>query len=102
MKFRYSCNGGTIMIGNETSRVCIPNGFGDGTFNVEIILRGKYPNPKFNKYEFVASVVGSNLNVYACDWLNEDGLVAENVLYTLPPGDYAVYVYDGRVGIVKR
>ena len=48
MKKMYNCDGGTIMIGTKDCRVCLPNGYGDGEFSVEIV-RTQKQKEKFNK-----------------------------------------------------
>lgn len=94
-KFKYGCDGGTIMLGNETSRVCFPNGFGDGEFTVEV--NTEKTHPKY--YDWLGTVQGNNIHIYNYDCIHgEDNLTnKENILYTLPEGRWAVYCRDGRI-----
>ena len=98
-KYRYSCDGGTIMIGNPSSRVCITNNFGDGIHSVYVYDE----NDKFDSigWDFKGTVEGDNLNVYDYDCLYGDDLSnPDHILCTLT-GRYAVYVSRGSVALEK-
>ena len=100
---KYECDGGTIMIGTKDSRVCLPNGFGDGCFSVEIIKTDKQKEEfrKKNNWKWVGAVNGEKFYVYSYDCLRGDELVdKENILYTLS-GRYGVYVNNGNVVLEK-
>jgi hypothetical protein len=97
-KFTYECDGGTIMLGNETSRVCIPNGYGDGAFTVEITTEKTYGKLHGYKMNWLGTVQGNNIHVYNYDCLIADELTDNNcILYTLPKGRWAVYALDGDI-----
>lgn len=97
-KFKYECDGGTIMLGNETSRVCIPNGFGDGRFTVEVRDSESRDYKYTNNMRWYGTVSGDNIHIYNYDCLHRDELTDDdNILYTLPEGKYAVYTSNGYV-----
>jgi hypothetical protein len=98
-KFTYCCDGGTIMLGNETSRVSLPNGFGDGEFTVRVITERTYGRYRNQKMDWLGVVEGNNIHIYNYDcWASEDSLTDENnILYTLPEGRWAVYALDGNI-----
>ena len=97
-EFMYGCDGGTIMIGNETSRVCFPNGYGDGEFTVEITTDKTYGKHNSQKMEWLGVVEGNNLHVYKYDCLIKSDLTDDDyILYTLPEGRWAVYALDGNI-----
>lgn len=98
-KFKYDCDGGCIMLGNASSRVCFPNGFGDGEFTVYVCDKNKKDT---KHYEFLGTVSGSVVNIYSYDCLWGDELLeAENIRYTLPEGRYAVYANSGTIILEK-
>ena len=94
MTKRYSCDGGSIMIGNRDSRVCFPNGFGDGDFNVSI-------NESCIGWRWVGTAEGDCFHVYSYDCLHGDELDnKENILYTLS-GRYGVFCNLGDIVLEK-
>ena len=98
-KYRYSCDGGTIMIGNSLSRACITNNFGDGLHSV--FVYDKNDNFDSTGWEFKGTVEGDNINVYDYDCLHGDELSdPEHILCTLT-GRYAVFVSRGSVVLKK-
>lgn len=98
-KYRYSCDGGTIMIGNSSSRVCITNNFGDGLHSV--FMYDKNDDFDSTGWEFKGTVEGDNINVYDYDCLHGDELNnPEHILCTLT-GRYAVSVSKGSVVLEK-
>ena len=97
-KFTYCCDGGTIMLGNETSRVSLPNDYGDGEFTVRVTTKKTYGKYRNHKFKWLGVVEGNNIHIYDYDCLAEDELTNENnILYTLPEGRWAVYVLDGNI-----
>jgi hypothetical protein len=98
-KFTYECDGGTIMLGNETSRACFPNGYGDGEFTVTVTTTKTYGKYRNHEFEWLGTVAGNNIHIYNYDcWASEDSLTDENnILYTLPEGRWAVYALDGNI-----
>ena len=105
MKKYYDCDGGTIMIGNENSRACFPNGYGDGCFSVRVIdteEQKKKFNEDYKKWNYLGSVEGNEINVYAYDCLRDEDLKnKENILFTLS-GRYGVYYNNGKIALEKR
>lgn len=97
-KFKYECDGGSIMLGNETSCVCIPNGYGDGEFTVEVRDYESRDYKYTRDMEWHGAVSGDNIHIYNYDCLRGDDLTdSNNILYTLPEGRYGVYTSDGYV-----
>lgn len=96
MRKYYSCDGGCITIGNETARVHIPNGYGDGTFRVQVMRKTtKVPEG----YNWEACVEGDKLFVYDYDCL-KDWSDKKRILYTLN-GQYGVYINRGDIILQK-
>ena len=96
--FTYGCDGGTIMIGNETSRVCLPNGYGDGQFTVTITTKKTYGKHKNQEMEWLGTIQGNNVHIYNYDCLIESDLTDDNcILYTLPEGLWAIYALNGNI-----
>jgi len=100
---KYECDGGSIMIGTKDSRVCLPNGYGDGCHSIKLV-RTEEEKEKFTKeynWKWVGSVNGDKFYVYSYDCLRGDELNdKENILYTLS-GRYGVYVRNGNVVLEK-
>jgi hypothetical protein len=97
-KFTYSCDGGTIMLGNETSRVSFPNGFGDGEFTVTVTTEKTYGKHRNQKMNWLGILEGNNIHIYDYDCLGDEDVTNENhILYTLPEGRWAVYALDGNI-----
>jgi len=95
-RYVYGCDGGTIMIGNASSRVCIPNGYGDGSHCVYVY--GINDVFKSDNYEFMGAVQGNELNVYDYDCLHGAELSdPSRILCRLEDGRYAIYVNEGTV-----
>ena len=96
--FTYDCDGGTIMLGNETSRISLPNGFGDGNFTIMVTTKKTYGKYHNQKMEWLGVVEGNNIHIYNYDCLDGEDLTDENnILYTLPEGRWAVYALDGNI-----
>ena len=74
--FAYGCDGGTIMLGNETSRVSFPNGFGDGEFTVTVTTKKAYGN--HHKMKWLGVVEGNNIHIYDYDCLDGEDVTNEN------------------------
>lgn len=95
-KYNYSCDGGSLLLGNENFQCAYMNNYGDGTHKVFIknkedkwskLPYGNYVN---DAYHFEGSVQGK-FNVYAYDCLHgQDLLEKENILITLS-GRYGIY-----------
>lgn len=96
--FTYSCDGGTIMLGNETSRVCLPNGYGDGEHRIEIRdIEDKDYSARDNM-TWLGTVQGNNIHVYDYDCLHGEALTSkEHILCTLVAGRWAVYCKQGNI-----
>lgn len=97
--YRYSCDGGAIMIGNPSSRVCINNDFGDGLHCVYVYD----DNDKFDStgWDFKGTVIGDNINVYDYDCLHGDDLSNPDHILCILTGRYAVFVSMGSVVLEK-
>ena len=102
MKY-YSCDGGTVMIGNKNFRVHIPNGYGDGDFSVKIVKTAEQReafNKEYDNWDYKGSVEGDEINVYSYDCLRGEELDDKrNILYTLS-GRYGVYSNRGKITLV--
>lgn len=103
---KYSCDGGTIMIGTKDCRICLPNGYGDGDFSVNVFKTQEQKeefHKKYNKFEWVGTIEGTEINIYSYDCLTQEEVedVKSNVLYTLS-GRYGIYIYYGEVILVSR
>jgi len=95
-KFRYSCDGGSLLLGNENFTCCYMNDYGDGTHNVYIKTREEkwpklpYDISFYDMYHFEGSVKG-NFNVYNYDCLSKTELTnKENIICALH-GRYGIY-----------
>ena len=83
--YDYSCDGGSLMLGNRDFQVAFPNGFGDGEFPVYIGNTGYTVCKEFygDRVRFVGSIEGT-FNVYAYDCLTKDELInPDHILVTL-------------------
>ena len=97
-KYKYGCDGGCILLGNATSRVNLPNGYGDGEHTIEVRSSAYRDYTYERKFEWLGVVEGSEVNVYNYDCLHGDELTdKENILYTLPSGRWGVYAADGDI-----
>lgn len=100
--YTYGCDGGAIMIGNESSRVCVQNDFGDGSHEVTVYSYDAKYLFDSDHFTFVGTVEGYNVNVYDYDCLKGDELTdPEHILCKLNAGRYAVFVNDGDVVLVQ-
>lgn len=95
-KYWYGCDGGSILIGNESSRTQIVNNYGDGEHRVIVCGRDEYNTKDF---EFRGTVCGTDVNVYDYDCLRGDDLNnPEHILCKLKSGHrYAVSVCGGTI-----
>ena len=96
---KYDCDGGSIMIGNESCRVCIPNGYGDGCFSVKVI--NKEFSEETKEFTFRGTVQGTDLNIYNYDCLHNKEELEENILKKLKPGRYGIYAKNGKIILEK-
>lgn len=92
----YGCDGGSILIGNESSRTQITNDYGDGEHKVIVCSEGEYNTKGF---DFRGTVGGTDVNVYDYDCLHGDDLNnPEHILCKLKSGHrYAVSVCNGTI-----
>ncbi len=104
MSKKYCCDGGTIMIGTKESRVCFPNGYGDGEFSVKLVRTKKqrecFAN-EYKKWQYLGVIEGKNFYVWSYDCLLDHELNEEHILYTLS-GRYAVFRNNGKIVLEKR
>ena len=100
MKKHYDCDGGSIAIGTKECRSHFANGYGDGTFSIEVIsteAQKKTFKKHYSKWKYIGSVEGTGINIYDYDCLKEDELEDEShILFTLS-GRYAVYCNNGKI-----
>ena len=101
---KYECDGGSVMIGTKESRVCFPNGYGDGCFKVSIVKTEEQKKKfyrQYDKWKWVGTVNGDSFNVYSYDCLRGVELNnKDNILYTLS-GRYGVYHNNGDIVLEK-
>ena len=74
--YEYSCDGGSLMLGNKDFQVDFPNDYGDGRHSVYVGTIGRTVPDTFHgdRVKFVGSIEGE-FNVYSYDCLNGDELV---------------------------
>ena len=60
--YTYTCDAGSLKVGNDEFQMLIGNGYGDGCFNVTI--SDEQPE---GDWEFVGSFQGKNVNIYSYD-----------------------------------
>lgn len=108
-RFTYDCDGGSIAIGTAQCRVCLPNEYGDGEFNVFITDKGEKPDmlggvtTDLSNWFFLGCAEGNEINVYNYDCLTEEQLKNGNgVLITLS-GRYGIRCMknDGDIWLEK-
>lgn len=101
---RYYCDGGSIMIGTKESRVCFPNGYGDGDFEVRVINPNDSTDKLYmseDKWDWIGTVEGDGFNVYDYDCLHDEDLEdKEHILFHLS-GRYGVYRRKGEIALEK-
>ena len=100
--YEYSCDGGTLMLGNKDFQVGFPNGYGDGRHSVYVGTDGRTVPDTFygDRVRFVGSIEGE-FNVYSYDCLRGDELIdSDNILVTLN-GRYGVFSCEGYMFLEK-
>ena len=98
-RYRYDCDGGCILIGNDSTRISIPNAYGDGSHYV-YVRSVDYPNQyeALKKYDWVGVIRGNRINVYDYDCYGDNEINDKaNILCTLN-GSYSVYVSNNGNG----
>ena len=91
--YEYSCDGGSLMLGNKDFQVAFPNDYGDGRHSVYVGTAGRTVPDTFHgdRVKFVGSI----------DCLEENELVdSDNILVTLN-GRYGVYACEGYMFLEK-
>jgi len=90
-KYKYSCDGGSILIGNEQFACCFMNDYGDGVHTVYVYDKGEGTKlHDSNKYDFLGCVVG-NFNLYDYDCYDKNARSKSyNILCNLN-GRYGVF-----------
>lgn len=107
-RFTYDCDGGSIAIGTSKCRVCLPNEYGDGEFNVFITEKDEKPDmlggvtTDSNNWSFLGCAEGDEINVYNYDCLNTEEQLKNGVLITLS-GRYGIRCMknDGDIWLEK-
>ena len=70
LKYIYTCNGGSLMVGNDEFCAHFLNHYGDGDHYVYVVQKGDRPlATDADKWDFVGCVQG-RIYVYDCDCLN--------------------------------
>ena len=95
-KYNYGCDAGILLIGNKECLMYMPNGYGDGGFNVLVAEQGDVVTEGFR---FVTAIKGQDIKLYDYDCLDYEEL-DEHVICTLS-GRYGVYNYDGDIFIER-
>ena len=85
--YEYSCDGGSIKLGNEQVNIHLPNGYGDGSFDIYIGSEDEIDIPK--EATFIGSIEGK-FYVYGYDCSNSQ------ILCELE-GTYAISRYEGTI-----
>ena len=86
---RYSCDGGSLAIGSEHARVCLPNNIGDGTYSVyitgidESLAEVGNGLDNRNNWDFVGAVEGDEIKLFAYDCYHTAAEAIRNVIITL-------------------
>lgn len=88
-EFKYSTEGGSLMVGTEAFKAHYSNYYGDGDFTVYIDDDGNDPD----NWKYVDSVEGQ-FNVYDCDTKDAEILTTLN-------GRYGIYSKRGNMLLVK-
>lgn len=99
----YSCDGGTLLIGNASCRFSAPNGYGDGRHKVVVTDNEKdieeAEKRNGTKSRWVGRIEGDAINVYDYDCYDSNELY-ESVLFTLH-GAFSIYAVNGDVFLLK-
>lgn len=93
-KYYYSCDGGSLAIGNETFFCHYPNKYGDGTHVVYIKQKGEslpLDTTYYNLY-FVGSVEG-DFNLYNYDCLSKKDRTDPEFIIKNLQGRYGIYAF---------
>ena len=92
-KAQYGCDGGCIVIGNESCRVSIPNGIGDGGYTVKVLEKGTIaPKGAF----FAGIVKGNDIRVYSYDC----GTLTEEEEMMWLSGEFYIYTDHGDIFLI--
>lgn len=97
-KYKYSCDGGSLLLGNENFQCAYMNNYGDGTHTVFIKNKNdkwpRLPNNDVRRfyeiYHFEGSVQGK-FNVYNYDFLHDNELIEKENICTTLSGRYGIY-----------
>lgn len=94
-KFKYSCDGGAIALGNETFTCHYMNNYGDGTHLVHIKEpHENFPYGDYREWHFEGSIEGT-FNVYIYDCLPKKELTDKANILTTLTGRYGIYSKKG-------
>lgn len=95
-KYHYSCDGGSLLLGNNIFTCCYMNHEGDGTHNVYIKKKkDKWPELPYDMsfydvYHFEGCIEGK-FNVYNYDCLFGNELTNPNNIICKLSGRYGIY-----------
>lgn len=95
-KYIYSCDGGSICIGNGACRASFPNGWGDGKF----IITVSDETPDHLRWQYRGSIEGTDICVLDYDCYRDDEITEEDILCHLS-GRYGVYSDEGDIYLQK-
>lgn len=94
---KYSCDGGSLAIGNEHARVSLCNNIGDGTYDVVITDVGETledidgVSANRSNWDFLGAVEGDVIKLFDYDCYHTAKEAAEHVTITLS-GRYGIFV----------
>lgn len=99
----YACDGGCIMLGNNSFRAKLPNGEGDGQFKIYICetneeFEATKDDLKINQFDLdlISVIDGDSINIYGYDCHHTQADIDKSILVTIR-GRYRVYAYMGDV-----
>ena len=95
-KYTYSCDGGSLLVGNPACVTHIVNGYGDGEFGVYLLDDG---DKLKDGLKFITSIRGYDIKVYDYDCLRLCEL-EEHVLFGLT-GRFGIYSDGGDIYIER-
>ena len=100
---RTSSDAGSVRIGNDSFKILVPNGYGDGFTTVMIGEPGEERIIGADEKNFWSIVNGENFSVYYSDCGNDDEIVTtlsgKFCVYIL--GDTENYINKGAVAFIK-
>lgn len=96
-EYKYDCDGGSLMIGNETFASAFPNNYGDGRHRVIVYDIGELSMDEQCKLELRGVVYGKSY-LYNADCYDEKERKDKRHVLCELNGGYAIYCGKGRTG----